>query len=181
MKHVATFLKFHQQAKWTVDSSFLRISHCRSPTPIENSFVICEHFLKSMSRWKKSTSMCTFDSLTLNMCQVQVAALYVWPPTSAPLQGIWAKWTSWTEINEVSPRLQLYLTNKSCRQCWCSPMLYRWCQPSVCDCRQQCDRWKELCRTNRRKSFHFHIFKLKCQNVTSSDICFSWRCDHGSP
>lgn len=108
--------------------------------------------------------MCTFDSSTLNMCQVQVATLYVWPPTSAPLQGICAKWTSCLEINKVSPQLQLYLTNKSCRQCWCSPPLYCWCQPSVCDCRQQCDRWKELCRTNRRKSLHFHILRQKCQN-----------------
>lgn len=130
---------------------------------------------------KKNTHMCTFDSSTLNMCQVQVTALYVWPPTSAPLQGICAKWTSCPEINIVSPQLQLYLTNKSCLQCWCSPALYCWCQPSVCDCRQQCDWWKELGRTNRRKSLYFHISTLKCVKIISWDICFSWRYSHGSP
>lgn len=88
-------------------------------------------------------------------------------PTSAPLQGICAKWTSCTEINKVSPGLELYLTNKSCRQCWCSPPLYRWYQPSVCDCRQQCDRWKELGWTNGEEK---NILRLMCQSLVQTSV-----------
>lgn len=96
-------------------------------------------------------------------------------PTSAPLQGICAKWTSCTEINNVSPGLELDLTNKSCRQCWCSPPLYRWRQPSVCDCRQQWDWWKELGWTNgggggEGRSVYFHILRLKRQPHVQASV-----------
>lgn len=36
---------------------------------------------------KKNTSTCTFDWLTLNMCQVQVAALHIWPQPQRHCRG----------------------------------------------------------------------------------------------
>lgn len=131
--------------------------------------MIGEHFLKSMSRGKKNnqnTSTCTFDWLTLNMYQVQVAALHVWPQPQRHCRGF------------VQNELPVQKSIKCHQDLSCTWQIkVAGSADALLRCTADANRQSVTVgssvtdeKNSAEQSGYFHILRLKCQSHVQTSV-----------